>query len=395
VSARVRCRVVARTTVGVVTAVERYEGPSRGAFAERFRYAEALAAADILPAAYKRKPANVLVAIEYGTDLGVSPLTAMSHVHVINGKPTVSAELMRAMVHVAGHRFRVIESTSEVATVEVERSDDRDFPTRVSFSMADAERAGLLGSASWQKYPAAMLSARATSAVVRLACPEVVMGVGYVPEELGAVVDEDGEPYVEAVTFSPPGTDPYLDDPTIEDEVDDPASLRAGALLDEVRRRYETLDPRQRGEARAWRDLNGIPEYGSGRVTVEQLERTIEYLAELSSAYGSDVEPFDTGGTVEAPPVRPGEAPTRKSPRDAYFARQGAAAALVDLDGDTLRRRLVSLHTNGTETSSNAAGFTFSDWSALNRYLDRIEAGDRLVEDEGGSGWRLVAAVPT
>jgi hypothetical protein len=46
----------------------------------------------------------------------------------------------------------------------------------------------------WQEYPAAMLRARAISECVRMACPEVLHGAIYTPEERGAVIDEDGNP---------------------------------------------------------------------------------------------------------------------------------------------------------------------------------------------------------
>jgi len=48
---------------------------------------------------------------------------------------------------------------------------------------------------SWEKYPQNMLFARAISSGVRIYCPDVFNGnLVYVPEEMGAQVDEDGEP---------------------------------------------------------------------------------------------------------------------------------------------------------------------------------------------------------
>jgi hypothetical protein len=46
---------------------------------------------------------------------------------------------------------------------------------------------------SWEKYPSNMLFARAISSGVRIYCPDVFNGnLVYVPEELGAPVNEDG-----------------------------------------------------------------------------------------------------------------------------------------------------------------------------------------------------------
>ena len=72
---------------------------------------------------------------------------------------------MRALVMRAGHKIRAVELTDEVCTLEGERGDDPGHPQRYTFSMDDARKAGLAGNHSWKKYPKAMLSARATSAL--------------------------------------------------------------------------------------------------------------------------------------------------------------------------------------------------------------------------------------
>jgi hypothetical protein len=58
--------------------------------------------------------------------------------------------------------------------------------------MEDAHRAGLSGKGPWKSYPAAMLRARAISAMARAMFPDALSGVVYTPEELGAEVDDDG-----------------------------------------------------------------------------------------------------------------------------------------------------------------------------------------------------------
>lgn len=161
---------------------------------EQVMFAKALADASLLPESYRRQPSNVLYALQAADALGIHPMTAIQQVHVIKGKPSMSAELMRALVQRAGHRFRIVESTSQVATVEIVRADDPEFPQRFSFSMDDATRAKLTGKDSWRTFPTAMLLARATSSAVRAVCPDVLMGISYVPEEIGADVDADGEP---------------------------------------------------------------------------------------------------------------------------------------------------------------------------------------------------------
>ena len=150
-------------------------------------------------------PEKVLVIALKGRELSVPPMQALSHIHVIEGKPAMSAELMVALVLRAGHKVRVIESSAERCVVEGVRADDPHHASRETFSMADARAAGVAGKQVWKQYPKAMLRARATSALCRYMFPDTLMGASYVPEELGAEVDEEGrvvevEHYAEVVS---------------------------------------------------------------------------------------------------------------------------------------------------------------------------------------------------
>lgn len=157
------------------------------------RYAEQLANANLLPGQYRKQPANVLYAMEYGRTLGITPLAAITGIHVIEGKPSASAALISGLVRQAGHRLRVrMENGTAVATIH--RSDDPEFEFRAEWTMDRAKNAGLANKDVWKKYPQAMLKARAISEVARDACEEVLFGLHYTPEEIGANVDAEGLP---------------------------------------------------------------------------------------------------------------------------------------------------------------------------------------------------------
>jgi hypothetical protein len=163
----------------------------------KLAYANALADSGLLPAAYRKQPANVLWAMEYGEMLGLHTVAAMTGVHVIDGKPTASAGLISGLVRQAGHKLR-IRGDGTTATCEIIRSDDPRHPFTVTWTLKknganpSAEEAGLLGKDVWKKYPASMLKSRAITQCARDACEEVLFGLAYTPEELGAEVDEDG-----------------------------------------------------------------------------------------------------------------------------------------------------------------------------------------------------------
>lgn len=158
---------------------------------DKMQYAQALAQASLLPKQYQRNPGNVLLAVELGESLGIPPIQAINTVHVIEGKPSASSGLISALVRRAGHTLRV-KGDDQSATAEIVRSDDPDFTYSVTWDMGRARNAGVTGKDNWKKYPAAMLKARAITEVARDACQEALMGVQYTPEELGAVVDEEG-----------------------------------------------------------------------------------------------------------------------------------------------------------------------------------------------------------
>jgi hypothetical protein len=153
----------------------------------------------MLPKEYREKPGNVLLAMEYGRALNLPLAIVLTGVHVIDGRPSLSAGLMHGMIVGAGHRVRITGDMRQ-ATCAIVRKDDPEFTYTATFSVEDAQRAELLkiqpdgsirsrgasGKATgWEKYPKAMLLARALSACARQACPDVLAGISYVPEELG------------------------------------------------------------------------------------------------------------------------------------------------------------------------------------------------------------------
>lgn len=161
-----------------------------GVLTEQLQLAQELAKAGIVPSHLQRKPENILALMYAAQSVDIPLWQAVQGMQVISGKVGISADLCRALILRAGHTFRVEESTETTATVVVIRKGDT-FEHRASFTIEDAKRAGLTGG-SWQKYPKAMLIARATTLVARNACADVLAGMAYTPEELGAEVDEDG-----------------------------------------------------------------------------------------------------------------------------------------------------------------------------------------------------------
>lgn len=155
---------------------------------------------EFVPSAMRGKPASVLACMIYGDELGIGPMQALQGVQIIEGRPGASPELMRALVNRAGHTIKVVEKSNSKVTLYGKRRDN-DSESTVTFSIDDAVTAGLCTikdgkpharsssnkPLSWEKYPRAMLMARATSELCRDIFSDVTAGLSYTPEEAATI----------------------------------------------------------------------------------------------------------------------------------------------------------------------------------------------------------------
>ena len=132
----------------------------------------------------QKSAADALWVIATGRSLGLDPVTSLRGIHVIKGKPVLSADLMAgaALRHPDCIRFQVVRMDATGATVEVLRKGWEE-PSTYSFTMEDAKAAGLTNNPTWRKFPADMCKARAISRAARAAFPDAILGV-YVTGEL-------------------------------------------------------------------------------------------------------------------------------------------------------------------------------------------------------------------
>lgn len=142
----------------------------------KMEYAKALAPSDLLPKQYREKPANVLLAVEYGEALGLTPMAAIQGIHVIEGKPSASADMIAALIRKAGHTVRVTGDATS-ATCQIIRKDDPEFVYSATWTMDDAQKAGLMSKDNWKKHTRQMLKRRAVSECGHDACSDVLAGL--------------------------------------------------------------------------------------------------------------------------------------------------------------------------------------------------------------------------
>jgi hypothetical protein len=157
--------------------------------AESDQLSTMLAKSALLPEALKGKQADILAVILTGAELGFAPMQSVRGINIIKGKPSLGADAMGALVKRRADVCEYLslkEATATRCTYETKRRGEP-TPTTMSFTIEDAQRAGLVqGGGMYSKYPAAMLRARCQSAICRAVYPDLCFGI-YDPEELAEV----------------------------------------------------------------------------------------------------------------------------------------------------------------------------------------------------------------
>ena len=148
---------------------------------EAMRFADMLAGSSMVPKDYQGKPANCLVAIQWGQEIGLGPLQALQNLAVINGRPSLWGDAALALVqahpayveHEEGIRG---EGDAMLGYCRITRQGSK--PHEAVFSVADAKKAGLWGKAGpWQQYPQRMLQLRARGFALRDKFADALRGV--------------------------------------------------------------------------------------------------------------------------------------------------------------------------------------------------------------------------
>ena len=188
-------RALATTaTQGAVPA--RYEAPVQGIntlayeptdLDQAFRMAQILVSSGLTPRGVDT-PQKAFLIMAQGRELGLSTMQSLGNIYVVEGKVSLSSDLMAAMVLKSSvcEYLRVVEMTPERSTYAAKRKGGNEF--RFSFSWEDATKAGLTGRATYKANPADMLRHRALSKCVRAVFPDVVAGL-YSRDEAEDIID--------------------------------------------------------------------------------------------------------------------------------------------------------------------------------------------------------------
>lgn len=151
-------------------------------FDDAYRFAKMVSNSDFAPKDFKGKPESCMLAIQHGSEVGLSPMQSLQSIAVINGRPTIWGDAALALVQsspVCEYVREYTEGEGDALTAVCE-AKRRGYPqpTVTRFSMADAKRAGLAGKAGpWTQYPARMLTLRARGFALRNAFADALRGL--------------------------------------------------------------------------------------------------------------------------------------------------------------------------------------------------------------------------
>jgi len=170
-----------------MTNLTKHQGFAPQTMTEAIDFSNMLSKSTMVPKAYQNKPEDVLVAVQWGYELGLAPLQALQNIATINGKPSVYGDAAMALVQNSPvcedvKEYFEGEGTSNPIAVCVAKRKNR---TEVisKYSVEDAKRAGLWNKQGpWTQYPKRMLQMRARGFALRDAFPDVLKGLITVEE---------------------------------------------------------------------------------------------------------------------------------------------------------------------------------------------------------------------
>ena len=149
---------------------------------DAFRFAKAIVASGFAPKGMD-KPESVLVALQWGAELGLTPMAALSNIAVVNGRPSLFGDAALALIRSSGQ----LESYAET---EVGKRGSDDYGWKITakrrgfseqsetFTVTDAKQAKLWGKQGpWSDYPARMLKFRARGFLLRDMFGDVLKGL--------------------------------------------------------------------------------------------------------------------------------------------------------------------------------------------------------------------------
>jgi hypothetical protein len=209
--------------------------------------------------------------LAFARELGL-PLTAASELHVIDGRLTLGALLLRALAERKGYRVKPEEWSAASCTAVICDEAGQELG-RSTYTIEMAKQAGLVKDrGGYVKTPERMMWARAATNAIRDYAPEVAVGL-LVSEEIAELVNPD-DPEGGAES-APPATPPAAGVPTFGGEAIEPEPPYSPEELREAEQASEAEPPAE----------------GPGPWTDKQRRTIYAILGELDARFAPPLAP--------------------------------------------------------------------------------------------------------
>lgn len=124
--------------------------------------------------------AQAFVKIQAGQEIGIPPFASMTGIHMIQGKPTIGANLIASRVKGSmKYDYKIVKHDEKICSIDFYQGKEK-----IGNSTFTIEEATKAGTKNLEKFPKNMLFARAISNGVKWFCPDIFSGPVYTPEEI-------------------------------------------------------------------------------------------------------------------------------------------------------------------------------------------------------------------
>jgi hypothetical protein len=146
------------------------------------KFSEAFASSTLVPMQYRANSANCMIAISMASRMNADPLTVMQNLHIIQGKPSFSAQFLIASWNACGRfapiRYQWTEKRDGCRAISKDLETGEVLTgTLVTLAMAKAEGWFARTGSKWQTMPEQMLMYRAGTFLVRAYAAEIALGI--------------------------------------------------------------------------------------------------------------------------------------------------------------------------------------------------------------------------
>lgn len=241
--------------------------PAPSTFEEAWRLSQVLADSDMVPKDFKGKPGNCMIAMQWGSDLGIPGIQALQNIAVINGRPSIWGDAAKALVIGRAdcediQEFFEGEGDNLTAVCVAKRKGKS--PVTSKFSVSDAKAAGLIGKQGpWTQYRNRMLQMRARGFALRDAFPDALRGLSIAEESQDIPVEKDvqtGETYQKTAAAPEKTIEYYSDDEFGEKSpawygLIESGKKEASALIAMVQSKGKLFTEEQLLTINGWQDL--------------------------------------------------------------------------------------------------------------------------------------------